>query len=63
MLLQIITLKEDKIKESEPKNDEQIIVRLPKGLKEEFKEALIKNDAVQSNVIRRCIREYINKNK
>jgi len=62
-LLQIITIKEDNIKESEPKNDEQIIVRLPKGLKEEFKEALIKNDAVQSNVIRRCIREYINKNK
>jgi len=63
LLLQIITIKEDNIKESEPKNDEQIIVRLPKGLKEEFKEALIKNDAVQSNVIRRCIREYINKNK
>jgi hypothetical protein len=36
---------------------------LPKGLKEEFKEALLKNDAVQSNVLRRCIREYIRKKK
>jgi metal-responsive CopG/Arc/MetJ family transcriptional regulator len=38
-------------------------VRLPFELKEEFKKALQKNDAVQSNVLRRCIREYIKKNK
>ncbi len=39
------------------------MVRLPKDLKEDFRKALFKNDAIQSNVIRRCIREYINKSK
>jgi len=55
------TKKEDKIKKDT--NDEKVIVRLPKELKEEFKEALLKNDAIQSKVLRRCIREYIDKNK
>ena len=54
---------EDKIKQKKNNNDSQIVIRLPKDLKEEFKEALLKNDAIQSNVLRRCIREYINKNK
>jgi len=63
LYLQRNPYKEDKIKHEESKNDEKIIVRLPKNLKEEFKEALLKNDAIQSNVIRRCIREYIIKNK
>ena len=62
MYLQINpTKKEDKIKKDT--NDEKVIVRLPKELKEEFKEALLKNDAIQSKVLRRCIREYIDKNK
>jgi len=55
--------KEAKIKNEPLKNDEQIIIRLPKNLKEEFKKALLKNDAIQSNVVRRCIREYIKKSK
>ncbi len=43
------------------KNDDQIVIRLPKELKEDFKNALLVNDAIQSNVLRRCIREYINR--
>ena len=63
MYLHIQLRKEDKIKDNELKNDEKIIIRLPKSLKADFKEALLKNDAIQSNVIRRCIRDYIKKNK
>jgi len=44
-------------------NDDSIVIRLSKTQKANFKEALEKNDAVASNVLRRCIDEYINKNK
>lgn len=31
-------------------------------MKEDFREALKSNDAIQSNVLRRCINDYIEKN-
>jgi len=40
----------------------QITVRVSAQKKAEFDEALKKNDAVASNVLRRCIEEYIKKN-
>jgi len=43
--------------------NEKIVIRVSKELKKEFDKSLAKNDAISSNVLRRLIREYIEKNK
>jgi hypothetical protein len=40
-----------------------ITVKISSEKKKEFEKALLKNDATASNVIRRCIDDYIRKNK
>ena len=54
--------KEYNIKDDEEPLSSKIIIRVTDKMKEDFKKSLKKNDAIQSNVLRRCIEEYINKN-
>ncbi len=44
-------------------NDEKLYIRLPKDLKEEFIKVLVEQDYTASQVLRRCIKDYINKYK
>ena len=55
--------KEDTIKEDEEPLSSKIIIRVTDKMKDDFKEALKSNDAIQSNVLRRCIKNYIEENK
>jgi len=55
--------KGDIIKEDEKPLSSKVIIRVTDKMKDDFKKALRKNDAIQSNVLRRCIEKYIQDNK
>lgn len=45
------------------KKDKRIFLNVSEKMFDEFNEALSKNEETKSEVLRKCIREYINKNK
>jgi len=49
--------------ETERNQTARVALRLTKELKAEFDKALKKNGATQANILRRCIEEYVEKNK
>jgi len=44
-------------------NDQKLYIRLPKELKDEFLRVCTEQDLKQSQVLRKCMREYIKNNK
>ena len=51
------------MRRTDKEKDEKIVVRLPKYLKDDFREILILNDTNQSEVMRQFIKQYIRENK
>jgi len=51
-----------KIRTEKPKTV-SVYLRISEELKEKFKEALIKNDESQSDILRSCIKKYVEKSK
>lgn len=44
-------------------NDAKLYIRLPSELKDEFEKTAKEQDITQSQILRKCIREFIKQNK
>ena len=52
-----------KVKEKKTIKDKRINIKISEKMMDEFKDVLERNEETISEVLRRCIRDYIKKNK